>query len=138
MKLVMESWRHYLKEQNDPLAVVYFGGFKPPHKGHLAVVEEYLSMPSVEMVYIVFSDSERDSTDGSLILDGRHSQSVWELFLSVTSMPDKVKILPPTSSSPIVAAAELAWLPELSGKRITAGFGAKELHRIEVLVKSMT
>jgi len=126
MKTLMESWRHYLKEQSSPLAVVYFGGFKPPHKGHLAVVEEYLSMSDVERVYILFGHSPRRSSDGSIVLDGSHSQAVWDAFVSTLSQSDKVTVLPPTRSNTMIAAAELAWLPELAGRRITAGFGAKE------------
>jgi len=125
MKLIMENWRSFLKEDSTPLVVIYFGGFKPPHKGHLAVVEEYLSMPEVERVYILFGTSPRHSADRSLYLDETHSQAVWHLFLDSLSS-DKVTVLPPTSGNTMVAAAELAWLPELSGKRITAGYGAKE------------
>tara|TARA_Y100001970_G_scaffold291313_1_gene427972 strand:+ start:1391 stop:1981 length:591 start_codon:yes stop_codon:yes gene_type:complete len=122
----MENWRNFLKEDSTPLVVVYFGGFKPPHKGHVAVVEEYLSMPNVEKVYILFGNSPRKSMDRSVVLDGSHSQQVWNLFKSSMSQPDKVKILPPTSLNTMIAAAEMAWLPELTGKQITAGFGAKE------------
>ena len=43
--------------------VAYFGGFKPPHKGHLAVVEEYLSMPDVLSVYVVYGQKPRSSKD---------------------------------------------------------------------------
>lgn len=126
MKSLLENWKNYVKEEKSPLNVVYFGGFKPPHKGHFAVVQEYLSMPEVEHVYILFGDSPRTSTDRSVILTGNHSKAIWELFVESMSQPSKVTVLPPTSKNTMVAAAELAWLSELSGKRITAGFGAKE------------
>ena len=41
--------------------VAYFGGFKPPHKGHLAVVEEYLSMPDVLSVYVVYGNKSTET-----------------------------------------------------------------------------
>ena len=61
--------------------VAYFGGFKPPHKGHLAVVEEYLSMPDVLSVYIVYGDKVRKSKDNSVTLNAQHAKSIWDLFV---------------------------------------------------------
>ena len=126
MKSLLENWRRYLKEEKIPLNIVYFGGFKPPHKGHFAVVQEYLSMPEVEHVYILFGNKPRQSTNGSVILSGDDSKNIWDLFIPAMSDPSKVTVLDPVSKNTMIAAAELAWLPKLSGKRISAGFGAKE------------
>ena len=70
--------------------VAYFGGFKPPHKGHLAVVEEYLSMPDVQTVYVVYGDKNRLSADGKVILNSNHTKMVWELFISTLDQPERV------------------------------------------------
>jgi len=105
--------------------VAYFGGFKPPHKGHLAVVQEYLSMPSVETVYIVYGDKNRLSTDGKVILNSSHTRKVWELFISTLGQPNRVKLIKAIGNT-FVAAAKLAWIDETAGSTITAGYGAKE------------
>ena len=73
--------------------VAYFGGFKPPHKGHLAVVEEYLSMPDVLSVYVVYGNSARASTDRKIRLNGEHTRSIWDLFISTLDDPTRVKLV---------------------------------------------
>ena len=125
MKKLFENFRNFT-ESNKPLVITYFGGFKPPHKGHLAVVEEYLSMPEVEKVYILFGDSPRMSDDGSVVVDGRTSKAVWELLLDTISDSSRVEIVSGFSGNPMVKAAELAWDDKLTGRRISAGYGSKE------------
>ena len=105
--------------------VAYFGGFKPPHKGHMAVVEEYLSMPEVEKVYVIFGNSPRVSNDSVVKLTGDHTKSVWDLFVSTLDDPSRVAVMPPVEGNTIVGAAELAW-SQPPGSTITAGYGAKE------------
>ena len=134
MKLIMENWREYL-DDSSPLNVVYFGGFKPPHKGHAAIVEEYLSMPDVKRVFIMFGWSPRKSDDGTVILDDRHARRAWELIVPTLSDPSRVIIAPVTKGNTMVRAAEMAWDNKLSGERITAGFGAKEPYYGETFMK---
>ena len=105
--------------------VAYFGGFKPPHKGHLAVVEEYLSMPDVLSVYVVYGQKARASTDRKVRLNANHTKSVWDLFISTLDDPTRVKLVEAEGNT-LVEAASLAWSPELAGSTITAGYGAKE------------
>ncbi|HAI41622.1 MAG TPA: hypothetical protein DCM40_27665, partial [Maribacter sp.] len=63
MRKIFENWKTFISEDEEkPLIVAFFGGFKPPHKGHLAVVEDYLSMPDVERVYIIFGQKPRMSS----------------------------------------------------------------------------
>jgi len=105
--------------------VAYFGGFKPPHKGHLAVVEEYLSMPDVLSVYVVYGNKARSSTDRKVSLNANHTKGVWNLFISTLDDPTRVQLVEAEGNT-LVAAANLAWSPDLVGSTITAGYGAKE------------
>ena len=114
------------EDEVSPLVVAFFGGFKPPHKGHLAVVEDYLSMPDVEKVYIVFGQKPRKSSDESVIIDAQDTRAIWNLFLSGIVGGDKVELVEDFTGNPIIKAAELAWDDSLVGKRLTAGFGPKE------------
>ena len=127
MKLIFENWNNFLEEDksNKPLVVVYFGGFKPPHKGHLAVVEEYLSMPDVQAVYILFGNKTRSSSDGSVVIGAETAKRLWGLLLKEVPK-DKVIGKIATKDNPIGEAAEMAWDERLEGKRITPGFGSKE------------
>ena len=112
-------------ESNSPLIVVYFGGFKPPHKGHLAVVEEYLSMSDVEAVYILFGDKQRSSADGSVVIGAEQAKRAWNLLLKSISS-NKVILKVTSKDNPMAEAAEMAWDERLEGKRISPGFGEKE------------
>ena len=87
--------------------VAYFGGFKPPHKGHLAVVEEYLSMPDVLSVYVVYGQKARASTDRKVRLNANHTKSVWDLFISTLDDPTRVKLVEAEGNT-LVEAASLA------------------------------
>ena len=127
MRKIFENWKTFISEDEEkPLIVAFFGGFKPPHKGHLAVVEDYLSMPDVERVYVIFGQKPRESSDGSVIIDAQDTREVWNLFLSGIMGGDKVELVEDFTGNPVIKAAELAWDESLSGKRITAGFGPKE------------
>ena len=119
--------------------VAYFGGFKPPHKGHLAVVEEYLSMPDVLSVYVVYGNKTRTSSDRKIRLNAEHTKGVWDLFISTLDDATRVKLIEAEGNT-LVEAANLAWSPELAGSTITAGYGAKEPeygHRFVNVVNSM-
>ena len=105
--------------------VAYFGGFKPPHKGHLAVVEEYLSMPDVLSVYVIYGNKTRTSSDRKIKLNAEHTKGVWDLFISTLDNPTRVKLVEAEGNT-LVEAANLAWSPDLAGSTITAGYGAKE------------
>ena len=126
MKQLVENWRRYLSEADRGLAVVYFGGFKPPHKGHLEVVKEYLAMKDVEKIYIIFGRSVRKSDDGSVIVGDQLSKQAWELYLSSIGSPNNVEIITDFKGSPLAKAASMAFDEELKGMRITAGFTPKE------------
>ena len=127
VRKIFETWKKFFNEaEQPPLVVAFFGGFKPPHKGHLAVVEDYLSMPDVERVYIIFGQKPRMSSDGSVVIDAEDSRAIWELFLSGIFGGDRVQLIESHVGNPVIKAAELAWDESLSGKRITAGFGPKE------------
>ena len=134
MEKLFENWRGFAGPEK-PLIVAYFGGFKPPHKGHLEVVQGYLAMPEVEKVYILFGSSTRSSDDGTVVVDDEVSARVWNLFLSVLPDSSKVELIHGFSGNPMTTAAELAWDEKLTNKRLTAGYSAKEPQYGSVFLK---
>jgi len=110
-----------------PLIVVYFGGFKPPHKGHNAVVDEYLTQKGASKVIIMFGPTPRYSEDGTVEIDGNKARQAWDLFTQEYS-PNEVEVITVDSGSPMNAAAELAWDDRFAGYRISPGYSAKEPH----------
>ncbi len=125
MEKLFENWRDFAGPEK-PLVVAYFGGFKPPHKGHFEVLQGYLAMPEVEKVYILFGSSTRSSDDGTVVVDDKVSVRVWNLFLSALPDSSKVELIHGFSGNPMTRAAELAWDERLADKRLTAGYSAKE------------
>jgi len=45
---------------NERYVVLIPGGFKPPHKGHYSMIENYAKMPNVEAVVIISGDKPRE------------------------------------------------------------------------------
>ena len=89
------------------------------------MVEEYLSMPDVLSVYVVYGNKTRSSKDRKIRLNAEHTKNIWDLFISTLDDPTRVKLIEAPGNT-LVAAANLAWSPEHAGSTITAGYGAKE------------
>jgi hypothetical protein len=77
------------------------GGFKPPHKGHLASALYFLEKAGVDEVIVMISPKSRFSTDESIEISAEMSQKIWEIFARRT--PGIKPIIAPTPS-PVKAA----------------------------------
>lgn len=72
----------------------YPAKFKPPHKGHYAVVKDLLSRPYIAKIYIIISPKEVGG------ITAEDSLAVWKLYLETLPTPNvEVKIA--ESESPI-------------------------------------
>jgi len=65
------------------------GSFKPPHKGHMALVSKYA--PKVNNFVIVVSQKVRDN--GDTVVDSSLSREVWDKYLEKAGLLDKVKFV---------------------------------------------
>ena len=61
-------------ESEDKYVVLIPGGFKPPHKGHYAMIENYAKMPNVEAVVILSGDKPREGVTKEM------SQQLFDLY----------------------------------------------------------
>ena len=66
MKNLFESWRQYVIEQEQKYVILIPGGFKPPHRGHVFLINEYATHPDVEEVVVFVGSSVRMSDDKSV------------------------------------------------------------------------
>ena len=73
-----------LKEQEERYVVLIPGGFKPPHKGHYAMIENYAEMANVESVVILSGDKPREGITKEM------SQQLFELY---GGLSDKVQFV---------------------------------------------
>lgn len=78
------------------ITVLIPGGFKPPHAGHLDLVNKYAAYPEVDEVQVLVGPSERDG------ITRAQSLKVWK---ALPTHP-KVKVIPVATDNPMVAAYE--------------------------------
>ena len=82
-----------LLEQENYITAFYGGGFKPPTKGHFAVVKKSLEQfPDIDKFYVVVGSGIRDG------ISQDESYSVWNIYKKY--LGDKVEIVK-TDSSPL-------------------------------------
>ena len=76
-----------------PTIALYPGKFKPPHRGHLNVLNQLSSNPSIEKVIVLISPK----THGGITAN--QSKDIWEkLYLPLTTNPEKVEFIIPQIS----------------------------------------
>jgi hypothetical protein len=67
------------------------GGFKPPHKGHHKMINDYINNPMVSDVIVFLGSSPRTSDDQTLKITADKSEKIFDLFGTFSS--PKVKLL---------------------------------------------
>jgi len=74
------------EDATSPIIALYPGKFKPPHKGHLDVVNQLASLPNVEKVIVLISPKPHEG------ITAEQSLNIWEkLYLPLINNPGKVK-----------------------------------------------
>ena len=111
--------------------VVFPGKFKPPHKGHLGLVEaltQHLTRPR-DKVLILISPLSVTTPDGQEI-SAKDSKNVWRLYLQSRNLLDKVELLISPINSPVRAAYavldnEIDSFETLAGDFVIPGVSSK-------------
>ena len=107
------------------------GGFKPPHKGHLAMVMHYAARSDV--VYIFISPLPRGAAGDEAEVTFSQSKQIWNLYLETAGLSN-VKVIdrPSANNSPVQATYEFTenkkdepFLAQV-GDRILLGASEKE------------
>ena len=104
------------------------GKFKPPHKGHLQMVEHYAEI--ADIVVILISPLSR-TTDGGVEISLDESKRIWEVYLDNSNVDsNNVIIAKSPYNSPVQSAYELVagnvsdWKP-VAGDLIIPGASTK-------------
>jgi cytidyltransferase-like protein len=85
------------------------GAFKPPHLGHLKMVEQYANRNDVDRVIILISSPKKKNRtleDGTVI-KATHAEDVWKLLLTSAGLSANPKIDLRVSSEPSPIGATL-------------------------------
>lgn len=82
------------------------GAFKPPHMGHLKMVQQYIQKPNVDEVIVLISSpmrNQRKLEDGTIITP-EHSAKAWKLMLDEAGLGSpEVRVVKSKQPSPISA-----------------------------------
>jgi predicted nucleotidyltransferase len=70
----------------------YPGGFKPPHKGHLAAAQQLASKPYITQVKVLIGHGERGG------ITAKQSKAIWDIYLKAQPNPKIVTEISQTKS----------------------------------------
>mgnify|MGYP003639518236 FL=1 len=83
---------------------VFPGAFKPPHRGHMDVVEHFASV--ADQVVILISPLSRKTTAGKEI-NKSVSEKIWQIYIDAKGIGNKVSIGSSPYNSPVQASFEV-------------------------------
>tara|TARA_R110002020_G_scaffold600_4_gene3082 strand:+ start:263 stop:2302 length:2040 start_codon:yes stop_codon:yes gene_type:complete len=104
------------------------GAFKPPHRGHLEMVQHYAEM--ADRVVIMVSPLARKTPSGKQV-GFEASKAIWEIYLRDAGLADKVDVIRAPVNSPVLATYQFVEnkddSPELAqpGDRVIPGCSTK-------------
>ena len=70
----MKTFKDFFTEQKEKYVILLPGGYKPPTKGHLYMIESYNSNPSVHKVIVLIGPKEREGVARN------HSLQIFKLY----------------------------------------------------------
>lgn len=123
-----EIAQRILEEINSKVRTIaiYPGAFKPPHKGHLEVVQ--LALSKADEVLVLVSKADRDGVQVG------QSLKIWEMLLkTIGADASRVKIQVSKSESPVKDVYNI--VKEFPNVKFIALFGKGEFKRFEALSK---
>ena len=65
---------------DEKITVVIPGGFKPPHRGHVEMINHFANLPNVDEVIIFTGSKSRQSSDGSVVVTAEKARKLFNLF----------------------------------------------------------
>jgi hypothetical protein len=92
----MTSFKDYFSESKLKYVVLLPGGYKPPTRGHMHLIEEYNKNPLVEKVLVLIGPKEREG------ITREHAMQVFDLYGAKNLQ--KVTIEPTVFDNPMQAA----------------------------------
>jgi len=97
-----ETEKSGLEAETSPLTIaVVPGAFKPPHKGHLSMVESLAQ--NADKVIVIISTPTRGGRQlpSGKIIDSNHSAQIWAAYLDNSPAGPKTSVIKSPSASPV-------------------------------------
>tara|TARA_X000001388_G_scaffold56106_1_gene41340 strand:- start:1003 stop:2622 length:1620 start_codon:yes stop_codon:yes gene_type:complete len=118
-------------DNDEKITVVIPGGFKPPHKGHVEMINHFANLPNVEEVIVFMGSKPRMSADKSVVVSKDKSIELFKLFDlapnirfgNVTQRPKKDGS---TYENPFSDAVDVLFDERFAGKKVAIGHPTKD------------
>ncbi len=149
-----DQWDYYfrtygekLQEQADEkITVVIPGGFKPPHRGHIEMINHFANLPEVGEVIVFTGNKPRMSDDGSVVVTKDKSIQLFNLFdlapnVRFGDISQRPKKDGSTYENPFMDAVGTLFDQNFSGKKVAIGHPTKDAgygDRFEMIVRRST
>ena len=115
-----------LTENVDEVVAVIAGGFKPPHRGHMEMVEHYSDMADRVKLFIGKNPREIQGDPQGRSVTAEQSAAIWQKYLNDAGLSDRVDV-EIISGSPMKASYSV--LEDAApGQTILMGCGAKDTY----------
>lgn len=136
-----------LQEQADndkKITVVIPGGFKPPHRGHVEMINHFAKLPNVDEVIVFTGTKPRESADGSVVVTKDKAIQLFNLFdlapnVTFGDVSQRPKKDGSTYENPFMDAVGVLFDEKFSGKKVAIGHPMKDASysdRFRRIVKS--
>lgn len=116
-----------LKELNEQAIVLFPGGFKPPHGGHLELATRYSQQPGVSQVIILIGPEPREG------ITREQSIAIWR---ELTKSNNKILIQKTEVTSPITAAYKYIETAKPGSYALAASSKGDDYKRVQAFVKA--
>lgn len=128
-----------VKNLQGKLAIIP-GGFKPPHKGHVAMIKHYLTKGGAEKVLVFMGKKPRpvknpDTHETVDHIDFMKAKKLWDIYLSNENLSHRVKIVESSDKGPLYDAYKYIETESQSGDYIILGLSEKDPERFKDVKK---
>jgi phosphopantetheine adenylyltransferase len=116
---------------NEKITVVIPGGFKPPHRGHVEMINHFANLPNVDEVIIFTGSKERQSDDGSVVITSEKARKLFNLFdlapnVRFGDIRQREKMDGNTYENPFMDAIDVLFDEKYTGKNVAIGHPTKD------------
>jgi len=102
--LAISLIRPILEAESKETIAIYPGGFKPPHKGHLQVIQSVA--PKVDKMIVIYSTKTRQKP-GQVPITADQTADIFQLYIDNGLIPGNVEIRPAETVTPVQDAYEI-------------------------------
>ena len=115
----------------EKITVVIPGGFKPPHRGHVEMINHFANLPNVEQVIVFTGSTPRQSADGSVVVTAEKAKKLFDLFdlapnVIFGDVSQRFKKDGSTYENPFMDAVMVLFDENFRGKNVAIGHPTKD------------